>query len=177
MDPLPLTPAAQLIAGLLILILGRRLFWVFVGVVGFFFGLQLGAAFFAGVAEWLLLLGSAIMGIVGAALAILLQRVAVAAAGGFAGGMLAFQLAPSVGLLTPEGQWAAFIAGGLLAAVLVAVLFDPALIFLSAAVGAMMIAKALPLDDMIEPLVFGLLFIAGVLVQIRLGSSRPARAA
>ncbi len=174
-DPLPLAPAAQILAGLLILILGRRLFWIFVGVVGFFFGLQFGTNFFAGMAEWLLLLLSLLTGLICGALAVLLQRIAVAIAGGFAGGMLAFRLAPLAGLHTPEGQWAAFIAGGLLAAVLLSVLFDPALIFLSAVTGALMIAEALPLDEMIEPLVLVILLVLGVAAQIRLGSAQRIR--
>jgi hypothetical protein len=176
-DSLPLTPAAQIVAGLLILILGRRLFWVFVGVVGFFFGLQFGLTFFAGMAGWLLLLLSIVTGLVCAGLTILLQRLAVIIAGGFAGGMIAMRLAPLVGLHAQESQWAAFLAGALLAAVLVSVLFDPALIFLSAITGALMIAEALPLDAMIQPLVFGILFILGVIIQLRLGSgpgNRPA---
>ncbi len=171
-DTLPLTPAAQIVAGLLILILGRRLFWIFVGVVGFFFGLQYGMSFFSGIADWMLLLLSLVTGLVCAALTIVLQRLAVALAGGFAGGLLAFKLAPFVGLHTQEGQWVAFIAGGLLAAALISALFDPALIFLSAATGALMITGALPLDEMVVPLLFGILFIVGVAVQLRIGSGR-----
>jgi len=174
-DPLPFTPVVQLVAGLLILILGRRLFWIFVGVVGFFFGVQFGASIFAGTAGWIILLVSVLAGIVCAGLTILLQRLAVAVAGGFAGGMIAFHLAPLVGLHTSDGQGAAFIAGGLLAAVLLSVLFDPALILLSSITGAFMIADALPLDDLIEPVAIGILVIIGIAVQIKLGSSETRR--
>lgn len=166
-DTLPITPAAQVIAGLLILFFGRRLFWVFVGVIGFFCGLQFGLAVFNGAADWLIFLLSLLIGAVCAGLAILLQRVSVAIAGGFAGGMLALWIAQPVGLHSESGQWVAFIAGALLAAVMLTVLFDPILIILSVVIGALKITQALPIDDMLQPLVFGVCLIAGFAVQIR----------
>jgi hypothetical protein len=168
--PLPLTPAAQIVAGLLVLILGRRLFWVFVGVVGFFCGLQFGMKLFAGMSDGLLLLLSIVVGIACGGLAIMLQRLAVAIAGAFAGALLALRLAPIAGLHNEAGLWVATIAGALLAAVLLSALFDPALIFLSAVTGALMIGEALTADPLLEPLVIGVLFIIGVVVQIRLGT-------
>jgi hypothetical protein len=64
----------------------------------------------------------------------------------------------------------AFIAGTLLIAVIFSVLFDPALIVFSALTGALMVAEAFPIDRMLQPLVLGLLFIAGVVVQLRMKS-------
>jgi hypothetical protein len=166
-DPLPLTPAAQIIAGLLVLFLGRRLFWLFVGVAGFFFGLQFGMKLFNGMADWLLLLVSILLGAVCAGLSILLQRLAVAIAGGVVGGMIAIRLAPLVGLHSEQGLWVAFVIGAFLAAVLLSVMFDPMLIFLSATIGAVMIAEAPSVDPMIEPIILAICFIAGVAVQFR----------
>lgn len=167
-DSLPFTPAVQIIAGLFVLFLGRRLFWVFVGVVGFFAGLQFGLKVFSGVADWLLLLLSILAGAICAGLSILLQRVAVAIAGALVGGMIAIRLAPMVGLHSSGEIGAASIAGALLAAVLLTVLFDPVLIFLSALVGAVMVSEGLPLDPMIEPIVLVICFVAGVLAQTRI---------
>jgi hypothetical protein len=156
-DPLSISPAAQVIAGLLILFLGRRLFWVFVGVVGFFCGLKFGAEIFKGIADWLLVLLSILVGVISAGLAVMLQRVAVAVAGGFAGGMLALRLAPAAGLHSDGGLWVAFI-----------VMFDPMLILLSVIVGALMVTEALPIDNIVAPLVFGVCLVAGLAVQIRM---------
>ena len=167
-DSLLLNQAAQIVAGLLVLFLGRRLFWLFVGVVGFFFGLRFGIEAFKGLSEWLLLMVSILIGLVSAGLTILLQRLAVIIAGGVAGGMIAMEVAPAFGLRTEAGQWLAFVAGTLLIAVIFYVLFDPALIVFSALTGAVMIAEAFPLDPMIEPLLLGLLFIVGAAVQIRM---------
>jgi hypothetical protein len=125
-DPLLLTPAAQAVAGLLLLLLGRRLFWLFVALVGFFLGAQVGAAVFTNLADWALLAVALVTGLVGAGLAIFLQRLAVTIAGAIAGGMLAVRIAPLIGLHTEAGLIAAFVGGALIAAVLLAVLFDPA---------------------------------------------------
>ncbi|MGH8048043.1 MAG: DUF4203 domain-containing protein [Chthoniobacterales bacterium] len=173
---LSLTPAAQIIGGLLILFLGRRLFWVFVGIVGFFCGLQFGFQIFKGIADWLMLLLAILVGAISAGLAVVLQRIAVAIAGGFAGGMLALRLAPVAGLHTESGLWVAFIAGALLAAVMLTVLFDPMLILLSVITGALMIAEATPVDHIFEPIIFGICLIVGLAVQIRMYSRSRALA-
>jgi hypothetical protein len=166
-DTLTMTPLVQVIGGLLILFFGRKLFWVFVGVIGFFCGMQFGLQVFHGIAEWLLILLAVLVGALGAGLAILLQRLAVIIAGGFAGGMLALRIAESAGLHSGAVQTLAFIGGALLAAVMLGVLFDPILIILSVLVGALKITEALPLDHMGMTLVFGLLLVAGFAVQIR----------
>jgi len=165
-DPVIITPAVQVLGGLLILLFGRRLFWVFVGVTGFFFGVQFGFAFFKGVAEWVVLSLSVLAGVVCAGLAILLQRLAVAIAGAFAGGMIALWMAQPAGLHSAGAQAVAFIAGALLAAVMLTVLFDPVLILLSVVFGALKITEAMPLDDMLMPLVFGICLVLGFAVQI-----------
>jgi hypothetical protein len=172
-DTLTMTPAVQVIGGLLILFFGRKLFWIFVGVIGFFCGLQFGLQAFHGIAEWLLILLAVLVGAICAGLAILLQRLAVIIAGGFAGGMLALRIAESAGLHSEAGQILAFVGGALIAAVMLGVLFDPILIILSVLIGALKITEALPLDGMVRTLVFGLLLVAGFAVQIR--SYRRAR--
>lgn len=166
-DSLPLTPAVQIIGGLLILFFGRRLFWLFVGMVGFFFGLQLGMKLFADMADWLLLVVSVLTGLVCAGLTVLLQRLAVILAGALVGGMLAMRLAPFAGLHSETVLWGAFMAGAVLAAVLLYIAFDPMLVLVSVAAGAMMIADALQLDPLIEPILLVICFVLGVAVQSR----------
>lgn len=166
-DSLPLTPAVQIVAGLLVLLFGRRLFWLFVGAVGFFIGLQVGMKLFAQMAEWMLLLLSILVGLVFAGLTIVLQRLAVILAGALVGGMLAVQLAPVAGLYSATMLWGVFVAGGVLAAVLLYVAFDPMLILLSAIVGTMMISNGLHLDPVIEPVLLVVCLLLGLVVQFR----------
>jgi hypothetical protein len=165
--PLQFTPAAQLIAGLLLLLMGRRLFWLFVALVGFFVGANYGALLFSNISDGLRLLVAVVAGLIGAGLAIVLQRLAVVVAGGIAGGMLAMRIAPLLGLYTDGGIMVAFVAGALLTAVLLAVLFDPALIVISALTGATMVAEAFPMDGALAAILLVILAVVGVLVQAR----------
>ena len=166
-DPLLLTPAAQAVAGLLLLLLGRRLFLLFVALVGFFLGAQIGATVFTNLADWALLFVGLATGLIGALLAILLQRLAVTVAGAVAGGMLAVRIAPLVGLHTEAGVIAAFVVGALIAAVLLAVLFDHALIVISSLIGGVMVAEAFPLDPAVEPFILVVLVVLGITIQAR----------
>ena len=171
-DPHLLTPAAQVVAGLLVLLLGRRIFWLFVALVGFFLGVQVGGQMFTDMADGVLLLIALGVGLVGAILAIFLQRLAVSVAGAIAGGMLAVRIAPLAGLHTEAGVIAAFVAGALVAAVVLTVLFDPALIVLSSLIGGVMVAEAFPIDPSIEPVVLVVLVVLGIAIQARQFSRR-----
>lgn len=171
-----LTMWVQVAVGLLLLCFGRRLFWVFVGAFGFLAGVQIAAQVARAQPEWLLLLIAAGLGIVGAVLAIVLQRVAVAVAGWFAGGWLAIRLVLALGWQADSTLWIAFIVGAVLAAVLVSLLFDWALIVLSALTGAILVSNALPWGQPAGAIAAAVLFALGALMQAR-GLERPAQLA
>ena len=158
-----------MIAGLLLVLFGRRLFWIFVGAVGFFAGLRYGGIVFSDLGEGTLILLSLALGVVGALLAIVLQRVAVMLAGGVAGGILAVRLAPLIGLHTEAGQWMAFVVVAALVAVVLSVIFDPALIVLSALMGAYMMAEAMNVAPSVEFVALVILFGVGLFVQTKTG--------
>lgn len=158
---------ALVVIGLALLLMGRRLFWFFVGAVGFFAGQEFGAALFPTLSEAGRIAVAVGLGVVGALLAIVLQRLAVILAGGVLGGMLAVRLAPELGLHTDASVLLAFAMGALLVAVLIAVLFEPGLVVVSAVAGAVMIAEALPLDKVLTFPVIVVLAIAGGVYQMR----------
>lgn len=171
-----MTGWVQVALGLLLLFFGRKLFWVFVGAFGFLAGLQIAGRVAQGQPELLLLLIAAGLGILCAVLAIVLQRVAVAVAGWFAGGYLAVRLALSLGWQTDSTLWVAFTIGAILAAILVSLLFDWALIVLSALTGAIIVSDALPWGRIVEIIAAAVLFALGALTQARL-LERPDRPA
>lgn len=160
-----LVPIVQILGGLLLLFFGRKLFWVFVGVVGFLAGLQFGTEIMQGQPEWILLLVALVVGLVAALLAVVLQRVAVAVAGGLAGGVFAMQLATSLGAGESPYPLIAFVVGAIIAAILVSIVFDWALIILSSLLGAAAIAQGLPLEGTLESLVMLAIAVVGVVVQ------------
>ncbi|HEY5793016.1 MAG TPA: hypothetical protein VIS74_06945, partial [Chthoniobacterales bacterium] len=101
-SPAFLAPALQIGAGVILLLMGRRLFWIFVGVVGFLVGFQFGTAAFAG-SPWIWLLAVAV-GLAACLLAIVLQKVAVVLAGAAAGWLLGLRLDGRVNRHQPRGQ-------------------------------------------------------------------------
>ena len=167
-DSLQFTPAAQLLIGILLLFLGKKLFWLFVAGMGFFAGVQFGGQMFPELDNGLLLAASLGLGVLGALIALALPRLAVIVAGGLAGGLIAMQLAPNVGLHADGSSWLAFTCGALLVAVLFSALFDPMLIGISALAGAVMITGAFDIGDVLQGLGTVVLFVLGVAVQVRM---------
>ena len=118
-------------AGFLLLFLGRKLFWLFVAVVGFLVGLTYIPQILPGQTETVLIAVALIAGLLGALLAVLLQKFAVGLAGLAAGGYIAYYLLQIITLNVGEYQWLAIAAGALLGAVLAGSMYGWALILLT----------------------------------------------
>jgi hypothetical protein len=173
-DSLQMTPLAQILAGSALLLFGRRLFWLFVGVVGFLVGMRLGTEAFHGKPELIVLLIAVGVGILAALFAIVLQKAAVALAGGLAGGLAAIQIFSGLGATGAASQWIFFGIGAVLAAVLLLFVFDWALIVLSALSGASLVSDALPIDHTARLIATAVLFVVGLFLQGRALAGRSA---
>src|SRR5580692_6917393 len=75
-----LTPIAAIVVGILLLFLGRKLFWLFVAAIGFVVGAEVAATMFPHQSEWVLIFG-VVLGLIGALVAILVQKVAIGVGG------------------------------------------------------------------------------------------------
>jgi hypothetical protein len=149
----------------LVLFAGRRLFWFFVGVAGFFFGFNVAASFLENQPFWMTLLIAAGCGLIGALLALFLQRLAIFLAGFLAGGYILISLLYEFHVRTGHLSWLYFVLGGIAGAVLLSVLFDWALIFLSSVAGSLLIVKAYHPGPGLSKLFIVILFVAGFAVQ------------
>jgi hypothetical protein len=154
-----------LVLGILLLLFGRRVFWLFVATAGFLAGLTFATQFMSGQPELVILLIAIIAGIIGAFLGIMLEGVAILIAGFLAGGYLAIALVASLGLTLSAGYWLIYIVGGIIGLLLVAALFDWAIIFLSVLLGAEIIMSFLSISAWTYWLVFLGLLVVGILVQ------------
>lgn len=164
----------NILVGAVLLLFGRRLFWLFVGCIGFIVGFEMAGALFPGQSQLLIFLIAVGIGFLGAIAAIFLQRLVVGIAGFFAGGY--FLSAASMALLhshQPAIQWMAFCIGGIIAAILTMTLLDPALIILSSLAGATAISQNVPLNDSDKGILFLALLIFGIFVQAL--QYRPAK--
>jgi hypothetical protein len=151
------------LVGLALAFFGRQLFWLFVGGAGFAAGMVIATDLLQGQSELMVLVIAVLAGIIGALLSIFLQRLAIGLAGFVAGGYALMNLAAALG--RQDWAWLGFIVGGVVGALLVMVLFDWALIFLSALTGALLVVDNIKLDPAISLLVFAVLLIAGILAQ------------
>ena len=172
--PIPILSA---IIGVIILLFGRKLFWLCVAAVGFAAGVELAPHLVHQPSAILALSVALMLGFIGALLASFLQKLAIAIAGFLAGGKLALaiavaffvQLAPYLGIT--------FIVGGVIGALLLLVLFDWALIVLSSVVGAYLIQSAVTLPSSGSVALFVVLAAIGVVVQVTAMRGRSATAA
>lgn len=164
--------------GLAVLFFGRRLFWLFVGCVGFIAGFEIANDALVGQPEWLILLIALGVGLLGAILSVFLQRIFLVVAGFFAGGYCLSTLVPAA--LHSNGKivlWLAFAVGGLLGAVLTTALLAPALIILSSLAGATAISQNVPLDSSARTVLFCVLLVLGIAIQTGqyAGETKPQR--
>jgi hypothetical protein len=152
-------------AGILLLLLGRKLFWLFVAVVGFLAGMTFMPELLPNQPDSVILTISLIAGLLGALLAALLQKLAVGLAGFAAGGYIVYYLLEFVAVNFGDYQWMAILAGGILGALLAGSMFDWALILLTSATGAAIISQGLNLTMPISVFVLVALFVVGIIAQ------------
>jgi hypothetical protein len=156
----------NVLIGIALLLFGRKLFWLFVGCVGFIVAAEFAEGALQGQSEWLILLIALGVGLLGATVSIFLQRVLISIAGFFAGGYCLSTLATATLHTKYAGiPWLAYVVGGLLGAILTVVLLDPALIVVSSLAGATAVSQNVPLDSPAKSLLFVALLIFGIIVQ------------
>jgi hypothetical protein len=153
------------LAGIAMLTLGRRLFWFFVACMGFWLGYSWAQPLGAVPSEIPVLLIALVAGAIGGLVAVFFQKVAIGLAGFGAGGQLALMFV-SLFHLFPQGLiWLVFLAGGLLGAVFLYMLFDWGLIVLSSLIGAFLVIEPLPWNPGARIVVFFLLAVGGMVFQ------------
>ena len=155
----------SVLIGAILLLFGRRFFWLLVAAIGFWIGFQIVPYLMHQPPPWLALALAIFFGLIGAVLAFVLQKLAIAIAGFLVGGYVATAILST--FVTAHAQYSgiAFIIGGVLGAILMLVLFDWALIVFSAIAGAELIVSHLHLPPTGTTIVLIVLVIIGIVVQ------------
>ncbi len=162
-----ITTIIQLVMGIILLLSGRRLYWLFVGVIGFVAGVWLATILLSGESEWTILAISFAAGVVGSVLALLAQKLAVGIAGFFAGGYFVIAVFNAFDIFfLPE--WVLFLIGGVIGVGLVAALFDFSLAALSSMAGAALIVQTLNLPQALAIFLLIFLLVMGIGFQMRI---------
>lgn len=178
-DLVPLDfPGDQLLTlffGVVLLLAGRRIFWLVLGVVGFLFGFDLADRLLGLESHGLGLMIGLLAGLVGVFVAIFLQKFAVGAAGFLIGGYLTLTLLQAQPGSLSGTDLIAFVVGGLVCAFVALWLFEVALILLSAVAGSALVLQALDLEPAAATLGFVVLVVLGIAVQAGIGPRRRRR--
>ena len=130
----------QIIFGAVLLLAGRRLYWLLAAGAGFALGFLLAQAILREQPENVILIVALVVAVVFAVLAVVGQKFVIGLVGFVAGGIGLLRLLEvfNIGAIEPSTVLGivVFIAGGILGAILMSALFDLGLVILSSLVGA-----------------------------------------
>ena len=160
--------------GIILLISGRRLFWVLVACAGFVAGYEYAISSAGFQNQWVVFLVAFGAGFAGAILAIFLQSIAIGVAGFLLGGYSATTLLRLLEMSSLQNYWPVYIVGGAVGLILMVALFDYAIIFLSSIAGASLIVQATSLISPVNIILFLVLAMAGAVLQSKYQTRKTA---
>src|SRR2546430_17065674 len=111
-------PILSILIGVVILLFGRKLFWLCVAAIGFAAGVELAPHLVQDPSALLSLTIALLLGIIGALLALFLQKIAIAVLGFLAGGKLAGAIAAAFFVHYAQYSTFIFLVGGIIGAIL-----------------------------------------------------------
>jgi hypothetical protein len=159
-------PILSVLIGAVILLFGRKLFWLCVAAVGFAAGVEIAPHLIREPSTLLALTFALVLGFVGALLALGLQKLAIAIAGFLTGGKLALAIATAFFVQLAMHPGITFLVGGIIGALLLLIVFDWALIVLSSVVGAYLIQSVITLPPSGSAILFVVLVVIGLVAQV-----------
>jgi len=160
----------NLVLGIVLLTTGKKLYWLFVAIVGFLVGYAVTTQYLHVQLNppWLIYIIAVGAGVIGAILATFLQHLAIALVGFIVGGYGAIHLVGLLGITNQVGNLMAFVIGGIIGLLLVASVFNWALYLLSSWAGATLVTQAIGLQGVIGTVIFFALFVLGMIIQVGL---------
>ncbi len=158
----------SLLVGLCLLIFGRKLFWLTGAAIGFVVTMAFAQQFLGGSSSTLHVIIAVVAGLLGAAVALFVQRAAIFILGFLAGGFFLMNITGNVSAGIPVHTWIFFVIGGVLGALIVSFLFEWALIVVSSLAGSVLVTHALDPERSGGSLLVAVLCAVGVLIQARL---------
>ncbi len=154
-----------IVLGIMMLVGGRRFFWVFVGAMGFVAGFTYGKEIFGFESVQTLLIAASIIGVIGIVISLFMQGIAIGIAGFLAGSYVTFSLLPLFGQYSPEVTWLITLIGGVVGVVLSILIIDWMLIFLSSLTGAAIIVQYISPESWVKPAMWVVLALSGIVIQ------------
>lgn len=168
----------QIILGGVLLIAGRRLYWLLAAGAGFVLGFVLAQALLKEQTESVIMVVALVVAVIFAVLAVVGQKFVIGLVGFIAGGIGLLRLLEilNIASIQPSTVLAivVFLAGGILGAILLSSLFDLGLVILSTVVGAQILLAGLGqlVDLPVNVDRFALIALIAVGVLVQLGALR-----
>ena len=161
----------RILVGFLLLVLGRRLYWLFVAAVGFLYGLELAPRLLPGQSQAVIVIIALGLALLGALLAVVATKVALGLTGFVAAGGIAAVVLQHLTIESGVVVLGIHFIAGIIGAVLFLLLFNAALIVLSSLAGAYLVVLGAEELRLISPapetaLVI-VLAVVGIVIQAR----------
>ena len=160
-----------IILGIMLLMLGRKLFWLFSGAIAFIFGVEFIPLFLRGQSQHVIWIIALVLSIIAIILAFVMRKIGLGVAGFMAGGYVAMSIVNELGFNIPWLPWILFAAGGIIGVALTLILFDWALIFLSSLSGAFLIVQVTGFSLHLTKILFVFLVAMGIAAQAAITKS------
>ncbi len=162
------------VLGVLLLFLGRKVFWLFVGAVAFLAIMTIVPQYIKH-HESIVFYVALGIGSLAAGAAWFFQKVALRFAGFLAGGYVFFSLWEKYATTDVLPWWLPFVLGGILGAVLFSFLFEWALIVLSSVTGAFLISQQFEFETNLSIGLMVVLALFGIVAQSKMKRGKKAR--
>ena len=168
-----------MLVGVVLVLFGRRLYWLFVAGVGFLTGLELAPRLLPGLPEWVVFVTALGLALLGTILAIVAQKFIIALVGLVAGGGIGMLVLRMLSLEGDVLTWVVYAVAGLLGVLLVLALFEWGLILLSSLAGANLIVVGVQdwtsISQGFAVVAMIAVAVVGVVVQARYLGAPPRR--
>lgn len=159
------------IGGLIALFYGRRIFFLFLGIVGFLVGFFLAQLIVPDAGALVFILVGLVLGVLGAILSKAAPYAVIAVVGFFAGGYALMAVGDMIATLPGFVKFILFVIGGAAGVFLAVKSFDWALVILSSISGAATLAsiasELIKFGGTIQTILFIVLAVVGIAFQIR----------
>jgi hypothetical protein len=165
----------NIVGGALLLTLGRKIFWLFVAVSGFYAGLEVATRYLNIRPEWVAWLIALAAGLLGALLAYFFQKLVIGVAGFLAGAFIASRLVSYLGAQVKGSEWLVILIGGIIGIALMYIIFEWALVILSSLAGAILVVEGLKLAAMVGIVIGVILFVVGLVFQTGLNRREASK--
>lgn len=156
---------AQLALGAVLLLFGRRLFWLLIAAVGFAIGVLVADTYLTFGSEVWRWIAGLLVGVLAALAAIFLKRIAVSLGGMLIGGYSVYWYLGLGGQPLQGWHWLAVAVAALIGLFVGRIVFDFGLITLSAMAGATLVLDSVGAGPEVSRWLFLLLVVLGAVVQ------------